>query len=163
MADVCSIILCIFVIKHIIEFWCDQIFVFNFIADENIPVVIKQQQVDTTTVHSTDFSTPEYTCQCPCIFTSNKWSFLKDVNISREQLVSLLKLDLEELKQNLTVPVKTTSAYKNSKRSATDDRTSSIMIGWIGGFITCIPIILIISADIMKLFRNRQNKVNKLL
>jgi hypothetical protein len=82
--------------------------------------------IDTTTVHSTDFSTPEYTCQCPCIFTSNKWSFLKEVNISREQLVSLLKLDLEEMKQNLTVPVKTTSAYKNSKRSATDDRTSSI-------------------------------------
>jgi replicative DNA helicase len=50
----------------------------------------------------------------------------KEVNISREQLVSLLKLDLEEMKQNLTVPVKTTSAYKNSKRSATDDRTSLI-------------------------------------
>jgi hypothetical protein len=99
------------------------------------------------------------------LFNYNRYIFISYKIKNKYVITSKFnyKLDLEEMKQNLTVPVKTTSAYKNSKRSATDDRTSSIMIGWIGGFITCIPIILIISADIMKLFRNRQNKVNKLL
>lgn len=130
------------------------------ITDESIPVVIKRTQPENTSPKYPTSST-NFSCTCPCVF--NKLKILIDLNITREDLFALYTEDIKELQRNLTVDVKATAAYRNSKRSAPDNRTSAIMMGLVGGLIICIPVVLIVFSDMMKLCNKRRTKINQLL
>ncbi|CAG2219158.1 unnamed protein product [Mytilus edulis] len=130
------------------------------ITDESIPIIISQKA--TTTSPTSTNQAENLDCMCPCSFTTSKWDFLKDINITKDQLNEILKSEVDELQQNLTVNVKSTSAYKNTKKSASDRRTSSMLMGLAGGFIICIPIVLIISSDIIHVYNSINTKTRPL-
>ena len=83
-------------------------------------------------------------CMCPCTSIGTKWDYLDGLNLTREQLVLHLSKDLLQLTQTITTDVKKTSAYLNKKNSASDNRVSSIVLGYLGSVMIIIPIILII-------------------
>ncbi|XP_052104625.1 uncharacterized protein LOC127737762 [Mytilus californianus] len=130
------------------------------ITDESIPIIISQK--GTTTLPTSPKQADNLDCMCPCSFTSGKWDFLKEINTTKDQLIDILKSDVNELQQNLTIDVKATSAYKNTKRSASDRRTSSMLMGLVGGIIICIPIVLIIWSDIMHILNSLKTKTRPL-
>ncbi|VDI23797.1 Hypothetical predicted protein [Mytilus galloprovincialis] len=130
------------------------------ITDESIPIIISQK--GTTTLPISSKQAEHLDCTCPCSFTTSKWDFLRDINITKDQLFDILKSEVDELQQNLTVDVKATSAYKNTKKSASDRRTSSMLMGLAGGFIICISTVLIISSDIIHVYNSINTKTRPL-
>jgi hypothetical protein len=94
-------------------------------------------------------------CMCPCTSIGTKWDYLDGLNLTREQLVLHLSKDLLQLTQTITTDVKKTSAYLNKKNSASDNRVSSIVLGYFGSVMIIIPIILIIGCDLSRVITNR--------
>lgn len=94
-------------------------------------------------------------CMCPCTSIGTKWDYLDGLNLTREQLLLHLSKDLLELTQSITTDVKKTSAYLNKKKSASDNRSSSIVLGYFGSVMIIIPIILIIGCDISRGITNK--------
>lgn len=114
---------------------------------------------DSTTTEIYPDTTPtnnlSQNCRCPCTSIGTKWDYLDGLNLTREQLVLHLSKDLLELTQTIATDVKKTSAYLNKKNSASDNRVSSIVLGYFGSVMIIIPIILIIGCDLSRGITNK--------
>lgn len=117
------------------------------------------------TVQTTSTSTPSQgssNCQCSC--TTNlgaKWNFLENLTLTREELEVYLEDELTELRRNLTIDAKETSAFKNTKISAPDSRPSSAAMGALGVVLMTVIFALIILSDCITFFRHRSYNIRQ--
>lgn len=98
-----------------------------------------------STAVNTSSSTNTANC-CIC----GKWSGQDLSNLTRNELLDILHDDLEEVHNNIAVDVKTISSYKNKRISAPDNRTTSAMMGYVGGALICVPLVVMIGSDLMR-------------
>ncbi|OWF42705.1 hypothetical protein KP79_PYT15784 [Mizuhopecten yessoensis] len=89
-------------------------------------------------------------CPCLCNVSSSN-----SKNLTHEALVELVK----ELAKELTVNKKETSISKRKLISVGDERQSAETIGFIGVLALCVPVLLIVSFDLINLwsFRKQNN------
>lgn len=80
-----------------------------------------------------------------------KWSHLNGLNLSKDALRLILKTDLDTTRQNLIIDAKTTSTFRNKKISAADYRMSSAVMGYFGVAIICVPIVLALFVDALRI------------
>ncbi|XP_033747182.1 uncharacterized protein LOC117332407 [Pecten maximus] len=99
-------------------------------------------------------TTTTVTPTCPCVCGSASSNI---TNLTKEHLVELVK----ELAKELTVNKKETSSYKRKLISAGDQRQSAQTIGVIGVLALCIPVLLIVSFDLINLWSFASKKKNK--
>ena len=85
-------------------------------------------------LHSTSLSTCTRTCSCQ----SNQ-------SFSNEEL----QIKIAKLKTEISVDRKNTSKYRNTKLSATDNRKSSRNLGILGIVVLVIPVLLVVTNDIL--------------
>jgi len=85
-------------------------------------------------LHSTTLSTCTRTCSCQ----SNQ-------TLSNEELLD----KITKLKTEISVDRKNTSKYRNTKLSATDNRKSSKNLGILGIVVLVIPVLLVITNDVL--------------
>jgi hypothetical protein len=85
-------------------------------------------------LHSTTLPTCTRTCSCQ----SNQ-------TLSNEEL----QIKIAKLKTEIAVDRKNTSKYRNTKLSATDNRKSSRNLGIIGIVLLVIPILLVVTSDLL--------------
>lgn len=97
-----------------------------------------------TTVNTLSSTNTANCCIC------GKWSGKDLSNLTRNELLNILHDDLEEVHNNIAVDIKTISSYKNKRISAPDNRTTSAMIGYLGGTLICVPLVVMIGSDIMR-------------
>lgn len=76
---------------------------------------------------------------------------MNGLNLSRDELRLILKTDMDTTRQNLITDAKTTSAFRNKKISASDNRMSSTVMGYFGIAILCVPIILVLFIDALRI------------
>ena len=77
---------------------------------------------------------------------------MQTTNTITEASNSLNVLEIaEEISQNLTIDVKSTSAYQRKLISVKDNRPSSAAVGWLGIFFISIPLSLMLLSDIAKI------------
>ncbi|XP_052105415.1 uncharacterized protein LOC127738271 isoform X2 [Mytilus californianus] len=108
-----------------------------------------------TEVPQTESSSLESYCHCPCSSGSSKWDYLNGLNLTKEQLEVYLEEELANLRGNLTIDPKGTSAFKNTKISAPDSRPSSAAVGALGIILLTVIFGLIIISDVLSFFRSR--------
>ncbi|XP_069131441.1 uncharacterized protein [Argopecten irradians] len=90
-----------------------------------------------------------------CSHTSNCWCNPKmQQNISRDDVLS----KQEEIKQELTVDKKKTSANIRRYISAPDDRKSSQAIGSVGAILLAVPIVLILLSDVLNVLKTKKKR-----
>lgn len=99
-----------------------------------------------TTVNTLSSTNTANCCIC------GKWNGKHLSNLTRNELLKILHDDLEEVHNNIAVDMKTLSSYKNKRISAPDNRTTSAMIGYAGGALICVPFVLMIGSDIMRIY-----------
>ena len=85
-------------------------------------------------LHSTTLPTCTRTCSCQ----SNQ-------TLSNEEL----QIKIAKLKTEIAVDRKNTSKYRNTKLSATDNRKSSRNLGIIGIVLLVIPVLLVVTNDLL--------------
>jgi len=114
--------------------------------------------VETTTISTSETETTTFQqetsilakCVCTCkIVTHNLSGFTLEENIKR-------------LIENTMIDKKGTSAYKNRKISAHDERKSSSTIGWIGIVCICVPFICILCTDVTNWTKTKQKHGSRL-
>ncbi|CAG2235496.1 unnamed protein product [Mytilus edulis] len=116
----------------------------------NIPV----QQTTTTVGDSTQET---QVCKCPCSRVPNsKWLYLKNLNLTLDEIRVILTDELENLRKNLTIDKTNTSAYLRTKISAPDNRPSAKSIGAVGVLFLVTIAVLIFGSDIINLFKSAQ-------
>lgn len=119
----------------------------------------KQTLTTIGTVQTTSTSTPSQgssTCQCLCnTNVGTRWDFLENLTLTREELEVYLEDRLKELRRNLTIDAKETSAFKNTKISASDSRPSSAAMGALGVVLMTVFFGLIILSDCITFFRHK--------
>ena len=86
--------------------------------------------------------------ETPSTVVSTCTSVPTNNTISEEQA----ELVAEEIVKNLTVDSKSTNAYKNSKISKGDSRTSAKTMGCVGILFVVIPFAVLVIADFKKIF-----------
>lgn len=125
----------------------------------------KQTLTTIGTVQTTSTSTPSQgssNCQCPCTTNlSTKWNFLENLTLTREELEVYLEDELTELRRNLTIDAKETSAFKNTKISAPDSRPSSAAMGALGVVLMTVIFALIILSDCITFLRHRSYNIRQ--
>ncbi|VDI22292.1 Hypothetical predicted protein [Mytilus galloprovincialis] len=121
-----------------------------------------QESTDFNSTHTKDFQTTQNTKQettTPFTVNNNcthracicgKWSHLNGLNLSRYELILILKSELDAIRQNLIIDAKTTSAFRNKKISAPDYRKSSAVMGYSGVALICVPILFVLIIDAMR-------------
>ncbi|CAC5413615.1 unnamed protein product [Mytilus coruscus] len=87
-----------------------------------------------------------------------RWAYLKDSNLTFEEIKEEMKEYLDELKSNLTVDQKTTTAAIRRKISVRDNRTSAVSVGSTGIILLIIPAIFIFSLDFTRFIQYIQNR-----
>ena len=95
--------------------------------------------------------------QCNCHCTSvveNKWSFIEGLNLTREEIKIMMKEELQQIRQNLTIDKTDTSAYMRTKISAPDDRMSSKSMGILGIILLTSVLMLVVGSDLLNAFKN---------
>lgn len=75
---------------------------------------------------------------------------MNGLNLSRDDLILILKSELDAIRRNLIIDAKTTSAFRNSKISAPDYRKSSAMMGYTGVALISVPILFVLIIDAMR-------------
>ena len=68
--------------------------------------------------------------------------------LTREEL----QKTIEELKKELTIDKKSTSAYIRSITCARDNRKSVVAIGYSGVLVLCVPVVLIVGNDVFSVY-----------
>lgn len=117
----------------------------DIIVDTTLPIVITIKELDYVSNSNID----SCTCACSSI-TQNPWSHLSEMNLTIDQTKSLLEKRLDEIRMEIEVNPKRTSRYNTTKTSASDDRFSAKVAGWIGGCIIAIVPCFIVVTDILK-------------
>lgn len=100
-------------------------------------------------------SSAEPVCHCPCLLVSSKWDFLNGLNLTKKELEVYLEEEIANLRGNLTIDPKGTSAFKNTKISAPDSRPSSAAVGALGIILLTVIFGLILISDVLSFFRSR--------
>ncbi|XP_071163961.1 uncharacterized protein [Mytilus edulis] len=100
-------------------------------------------------------SSAEPVCNCPCSLVSSKWDFLNGLNLTKKELEVYLEEEIANLRGNLTIDPKGTSAFKNTKISAPDSRPSSAAVGALGIILLTVIFGLILISDVLSFFRSR--------
>ncbi|XP_021368021.1 flocculation protein FLO11-like [Mizuhopecten yessoensis] len=93
------------------------------------------------------------TCPCVCVVSSNT------TNLTQEARLELVK----ELRKELTVDRKETSISKRKLISVGDERQSAETIGFIGVLALCVPVLLIVSFDLINLWSSAKQKKNRVI
>lgn len=75
---------------------------------------------------------------------------MNGLNLSRNDLILILKSELDSIRQNLIIDTKTISAYRNKKISAPDYRKSSAVMGYSGVALISVPILFVLIIDAMR-------------
>lgn len=75
---------------------------------------------------------------------------MNGLNLSRDDLILILKSELDAIRQNLIIDAKTTSAFRNRKISAPDYRKSSAMMGYTGVALISVPVLFVLIIDAMR-------------
>lgn len=119
----------------------------------------KNANVSIGSLMSSPSSMPMQCCQCS--ESNSKWKHITGENVTRGDLEVILREEIEELCNNLTINKKNTSNFKRRKKSASDNRTSSILIGLLGSFIVCLPFVLIGVSDINIVWKAYQRRLRK--
>lgn len=99
-----------------------------------------------TTISTPQVSTSSYSTQsglCPCVCTLTNYSTTPQELQNR----------IDDIVQQLTVPIKTTSKYVRSKTSAQDGRPGVVYVGSIGIAILCVISGLIVLPDLFTVLR----------
>ncbi|VDI56827.1 Hypothetical predicted protein [Mytilus galloprovincialis] len=111
------------------------------------------------TVQTTEMTTPEVTsvqplaCLCPCsTIRKGKWDFLREMNLTLDQLREVMKPELDLMKKELSVNKSNTTRKRRSKISAPDDRVSATSVGYVGVVFICLITVLIVFFDILGCF-----------
>ncbi|XP_076090182.1 peroxidasin homolog isoform X1 [Mytilus galloprovincialis] len=117
---------------------------------------------ETTTLSQTTTATGG-SCKChsETICTALKgfrWAYLKDSNLTFEEIKEEMKEYLEELKFNMTVDKKTTTAAIRRKISVRDFRTSAVSVGASGIILLIIPAVFIFTIDLTRFIQYIQNR-----
>ena len=79
---------------------------------------------------------------------------MKEQNLTKAELKEIMKDELNEIKSNLTIDKKTTSAVIRSHTSARDNRKSAVSMGYMGIALLLIPVVIIVGFDLTRLFSN---------
>ncbi|XP_052061188.1 uncharacterized protein LOC127701337 [Mytilus californianus] len=90
-------------------------------------------------------------CLCPCS-KMGKWSNLESQNLTKEELAVFLADEIEAIKKELLVEMKSSSKYIRTITSAPDDRKSSKSMGFGAIVFMCVPLALIVMSDILNLY-----------
>ncbi|XP_052093870.1 thrombospondin-2-like [Mytilus californianus] len=93
-----------------------------------------------------------YETKCPVF----KWINLKSENLTIEDKKEMMKGELVDLKANLTIDKKNTSAAIRRRTSARDNRPFATLMGYVGVIILIIPVVLIIYADFTKCCQSKK-------
>ncbi|XP_063420621.1 cell adhesion molecule-related/down-regulated by oncogenes-like [Mytilus trossulus] len=117
---------------------------------------------ETTTLQKTSTVTGgSCTCHSETVCTALKvfrWAYLKDSNLTFEEMKEEMKEYLDELKSNLTVDKKTTTAAIRRKISVRDLRTSAVSLGASGIVLLIIPTVFIFTLDLTRFIQYIQNR-----
>ncbi|CAG2235487.1 unnamed protein product [Mytilus edulis] len=108
-----------------------------------------------TEMQQQESSSAEPVCHCPCSLVSSKWDFLNGLNLTKKELEVYLEEEIANLRGNLTIDPKGTSAFKNTKISAPDSRPSSAAVGALGIILLTVIFGLILISDVLSFFRSR--------
>ena len=92
------------------------------------------------------------------LFPVFRWAYLKDSNLTFEEIKEEMKEYLDELKSNLTVDKKTTTAAIRRKISVRDFRTSAVSVGSSGIILLIIPTVFIFTLDLTKFIQYIQKR-----
>ena len=131
-------------------------------------VVTYSCDVETLTVTTAESQTPCIDSSCVCSSTSDQVCppcSLEEVSssLSPSNSTALLPASVaiikalqiaKEISQNLTVDMKSTSAYHRRLTSIRDYRPSSTVMGYVGMCFVFIPLILIVMLDLRKILFN---------
>lgn len=79
---------------------------------------------------------------------------MKEQNLTKAELKEIMKDELNEIKSNLTIDKKNTSAVIRSHTSARDNRKSAVSMGYMGIALLLIPVVIIVGFDLTRLFSN---------
>ncbi|XP_052061190.1 uncharacterized protein LOC127701340 [Mytilus californianus] len=110
--------------------------------------------VQQTTTSVGDSTQENQVCMCPCSRVSNsKWLYLKNLNLTLDEIRVILSDELEDLRKNLTIDKTNTSAYLRTKISAPDNRPSAKSMGAVGGLFLVTIVVLIFGSDTINLFK----------
>lgn len=75
-----------------------------------------------------------------------RWSYLKEQNLTKWQLLETLKEEINDMKENLTLNSKQTSLAIRRRTSARDDRLSAASCGYVGiGILSAVAILMVCS------------------
>jgi hypothetical protein len=77
---------------------------------------------------------------------------LKEQNLTKADLKEIMMEELNEIKSNLTIDKKTTTASIRAHTSARDNRQSAVSMGYMGILLLLIPVVIIIGFDLPRLF-----------
>ena len=124
------------------------------IALGRVPVtsteVITPSRKDITEISATAANMQQrLTCSCDCSEDRLKWAYLSSSNFTRDEIRVLLKDDLEKLRKELKIDSRKTNYYYRTHHSASDNRTSAVSTGVVGVILLCVPIIVIVTTDLM--------------
>ncbi|XP_071173009.1 netrin receptor UNC5A-like isoform X1 [Mytilus edulis] len=89
-----------------------------------------------------------HTKECPVY----KWGHLKELNLTQNDLKDIMKDEINEMKNNLTIDSKNISATIRKRISARDDRLSAASVGYVGVALLVIPLVMIIVVDAPRVF-----------
>ncbi|CAC5404314.1 unnamed protein product [Mytilus coruscus] len=95
--------------------------------------------------------------KCPVF----KWGYLNSMNLTIEEKKELMKDELVELKANLTVEKKNTSAAIRRRISAHDDRPSASSVGYFAIVLLVIPLVLIVCVDCIRCCQSKKKSKRK--
>ncbi|XP_052094706.1 mucin-17-like [Mytilus californianus] len=97
-------------------------------------------------------------CMCPKSTTSNKWLFIQDMNLTISELRKIVEEDFEKnIKHEITVNTNALSKTLRQKTSAPDYRKSSSSLGWLSITIITLPVVLMVSMDIINIFQKSED------
>ncbi|CAG2236522.1 unnamed protein product [Mytilus edulis] len=98
---------------------------------------------------NTDSTNNSCKCQCSNV-GQNKWLFLKHLNLTMQEIKVVMQPELEALEKELRVKKTNTSRLLRSKTSASDDRISSITMGYAGVISVCVVLFVPVLQDILR-------------
>ncbi|CAG2234667.1 unnamed protein product [Mytilus edulis] len=102
-------------------------------------------------------------CLCPNNMLGSKWLNIYEMDLTFLELRHIIEEDFKKkIKDNISVDKNTLSKYVRSKTSATDDRKSSASFGWLSVALICIPVVFVVSIDLLNVCISDSKKGKRL-
>jgi hypothetical protein len=106
--------------------------------------------ITSTFVGQTTGLSQDMVCSCPSSTITNCQIYELYQIHSTAELLTYFNNFFEE--HSMKIDYKATSLGKRKKISASDDRFSSAVMGWVGIFVCCLPVIFVVIIDITNCF-----------